>query len=181
MSTTGKSTTPAISLRPASAEDDEFLLRVYGSAREEEMAPWGWNEMQRGVFVRMQFEARKRSYAASSPGAVQSIVSIADVPVGSIIVDRSNQAIRLVDIALLPEFRNRQIGTILLRRLIEEASRSAVPLRLSVLRGNRATRLYKRLGFVVTGSDEVYCEMELDGAGNCAKAAKARGESTNAR
>jgi len=38
-------------------------------------------------------------------------------------------------------------------------------LRLSVLRGNRAARLYQRLGFVKIAEDEMYLQMERKPAG----------------
>lgn len=79
---------------------------------------------------------------------------------GSVIVFRGPAEIRLVDIALLPEFRNRGLGARLISQLIEEAGRAAIPLRLSVTAGNPAIHLYQRLGFVATGQNQVYLEME---------------------
>ena len=91
---------------------------------------------------------------------MQSVILLAEVPAGSIIVFRGAREIRLLDIALLPEFRGRGIGASLIAILISEASRSELPVRLSVLKGNRAARLYGRLGFVAKSGDDVYCEME---------------------
>jgi ribosomal protein S18 acetylase RimI-like enzyme len=82
------------------------------------------------------------------------------VPVGSVIVGRGGAEIRLIDIAFLIEHRNRGYGTEVISDLMEESAAAAVPLRLSVARGNRALRLYERLGFAVTQTDAVYIEME---------------------
>ena len=149
-----------ISLRPASPSDKDFLLHVYGSTRQEEMASWGWSLSQQSSFIRMQYEARKHGYDASYPTSETSVISIGDAPAGSIIVFRSPSEIRLVDVALLPEFRNRGIGAEVIRMLVSEADDAGSALRLSVLRSNHARHLYERLGFVVKGGGEMYCEME---------------------
>jgi ribosomal protein S18 acetylase RimI-like enzyme len=147
-------------LRPATVNDNDLLLHVYASTRQDEMASWGWSAAQQSSFIRMQFDARKRGYAATYPSAENSIISIGDVPAGSLIIVRGPGEIRLVDIALLPEFRGRGLGGEVIRMLIAQAADAGSVLRLSVLRSNRATRLYERLGFIAKGGDEMYCEME---------------------
>jgi ribosomal protein S18 acetylase RimI-like enzyme len=149
-----------IFLRPASASDSEFLIQVYLSTRQAEMGSWGWSPAQQAAFVRMQYDARQRGYAAEYPSAETSIICAGGVPVGSMIIYRGNGEIRLVDISLLPEFRGRDIGGDLIGRLKSEAVRSKVPLKLSVLRDNPATHLYERLGFIIKGGDAMYSEME---------------------
>jgi len=62
---------------------------------------------------------------------------------------------------LLPEPRNRGIGTALLGELIEESRKSQATLRLQVLRNNEgAIRLYRRLGFTTVSEDEMRYEMK---------------------
>jgi GNAT superfamily N-acetyltransferase len=56
-----------------------------------------------------------------------------------------------LSVALLPTYRNRGIGTTLLKYLIEEARREHPALSLSVSSDNPAVRLYRRLGFEVVG------------------------------
>jgi ribosomal protein S18 acetylase RimI-like enzyme len=55
--------------------------------------------------------------------------------------------VRIVDIALLPDYCNRGIGTTLLRGLQSEAAAAGKPLRIHVERFNPALVLYHRLGF----------------------------------
>jgi GNAT superfamily N-acetyltransferase len=70
----------------------------------------------------------------------------------------------LLDIALLEEFQNRGVGTILLRRLIDEAIRTNKPLRHMVFVLNAdAKRFYERLGFVVFEEVGAYQHMEWRG------------------
>jgi ribosomal protein S18 acetylase RimI-like enzyme len=151
---------PRISLRAVSPEDKGFLLKLYASTRQAEMASWGWSAVQQEAFLQMQFSARERSYEAAYSGAQRRIILLGNDPAGAMIVFQDQTEIRLVDISLLPEHRGRGVGATLIGELIAEAASASVPLRLSVLRGNRAVGLYERLGFVPTGEDEMYLQME---------------------
>jgi ribosomal protein S18 acetylase RimI-like enzyme len=138
-------------------------MSVYASTRRDEMEAWGWNPAQQQAFVSMQFEARNRYYASTFSTAMESVILFEDIPIGSMILCGSSAELRLVDISILPEHRNRGFGTELIANLILDSKLRKLPLRLSVLRANRAIQVYKRLGFVITGGDEVYLEMEFAG------------------
>jgi len=153
-----------VHLRAAGAGDLHFLMQVYGAGRQEEMAAWGLTEEQRLAFVKMQFQARRAGYQAAYPTAGESIILEGAVPVGSTIVFRGQTEIRLVDLSLLPQHRNRGIGSQLIAGLIAEAAQSGVRLRLMVVSDNPAMRLYRRLGFVPIGERYPYVEMEYNGA-----------------
>ncbi|HLJ50891.1 MAG TPA: GNAT family N-acetyltransferase [Bryobacteraceae bacterium] len=151
-----------ITIRPAAADDLDFLIESYASTRREEMQSWGWPSQQQEQFLRMQFNARRGGYAATYPLASEGIVLAAGNPVGSIIINRNESEIRLVDISILTEYRAQGIGTFLISRLIQESVESKHALRLSVFHNNRAIRLYFRLGFAVKSSDAMYSEMEYN-------------------
>ena len=151
-----------MSSRPALPDDEPLLYRIYRSTREAELQAIGWNAAQQDAFLRMQYEIRRRSYEASYPSADHSILVSGNTAVGGMIVSRSAAEIHLLDIAILPEHRGRGIGAAFLGDLIREAVSARLPLRLSVLRGNPALRLYQRCGFVVTAEDAMYLEMEHD-------------------
>ncbi|WP_374706730.1 GNAT family N-acetyltransferase [Paenibacillus sp. J2TS4] len=74
----------------------------------------------------------------------------------------SPQEIRLIDLSLLPEYRNVGIGTAFLKNLQETASAYGKPIRLHVIRSNPAVSLYKRLGFHMLGSNGLYAAMEWE-------------------
>ncbi len=151
---------PAITLRPERAEDDAFLLAVYASTREEELAAVGWDAATRGRFLDMQFRAMRQGYRGMFPDAQFAIILLDGRPVGRAVVDRSGEAIHLVDLALLGPERNRGIGTRLLRQWTGEAAQANRPLCLRVLKGSRARPLYERLGFTQTGDDGLYESLE---------------------
>ena len=147
-------------LRPAGPGDEEFLLALYRSTREDELALTGWDEAQRSTFVRMQFLAQRRHYDASYPDATDEIVLRDGRPIGRRLVARDARQIHLVDIALLPERRGAGIGERLVRELIAEGETRGVPVNLYVLASSPAIRLYERLGFVRTGESGFHIRME---------------------
>ncbi|HYN14458.1 MAG TPA: GNAT family N-acetyltransferase [Terriglobales bacterium] len=157
--------TPGRALEPvltaAGAGDLDFLFQLYASTRLEEVSSFGWDERQLAGFMRMQFTARERAYASAYSGAERSLILYDGQRVGAIIVQRQEREIRLIDIALLPEARSRGIGTVLIVDLIRECRRANKPLRLQVAKSNRAGSLYRRLGFIKTGEDAMYDQMEF--------------------
>ena len=140
----------AIMLRPAGADDDEFLFRVYEHTRELERQAVEWTDEEWEEFIRVQFEAQRRYYTTTYPDSEHSIILYCDKPVGRMWVWESESQLRLIDIAILPQFRRRGIGTHLIRGLQARAEQSRIPLRHRVEMNNPdALRLYQRLAFVV--------------------------------
>jgi ribosomal protein S18 acetylase RimI-like enzyme len=149
-----------ISLRQYRADDQEFLYKLYASTRIHEIAGFGWPAAQQEMFLRMQFDAQRRSYESAYAQAEHQIIEQDGQPIGRMMVLRKEDSTLLVDIALLAEHRGLGIGGELLHVLIRECSRDRVPLRLQVLKTNPALRLYERLGFTRTGEDQMYIQME---------------------
>ncbi len=147
-------------LRPATDDDGRFLEELYASTRREEVAGWGWSEAQQDVFLHMQHAAQRQGYRARFPRADDRIIEVEGRPAGRLLVDRAEHELRLVDVALLPEFRGRGIGGRLLQSLLGEAQRADKPVRLQVLAQSRARRLYLRLGFRPVAEQTPYVEME---------------------
>jgi ribosomal protein S18 acetylase RimI-like enzyme len=147
-------------LLPYSPENHEFLYQLYASTRMQEFASLGWTPAQLDVFLRMQFNAQQRWYEEAYQGAEHRIIFQDDKPIGRILVHHQPEAALLVDIALLPEHRNHGIGAKLISELIAQSEKAGVPVRLQVLKTNPAQHLYVRLGFVKTGEDQMYIQME---------------------
>lgn len=152
--------TNVIALRPIRPEDRDLLCRIYGSTRTEELAPVPWTDEQKNTFVRQQFDAQTAYWDEQYPDAERSIVEVDGVPAGRLYVQRWPKEVRLVDVALLPDFRKRGVGTELIRRLFSEAARAGKPVTIHVEIFNPARALYERLGFAPKGEQGMYVLME---------------------
>ncbi|HUA68934.1 MAG TPA: hypothetical protein VMA13_10360, partial [Candidatus Saccharimonadales bacterium] len=101
-----------IALRPEHAGDEDFLFAVYASTRQEELDLTSWDSSTRTAFLDMQFKAMRRGYRAMFPTADFSIVLRGPERIGRMVVLQLAREIRVVDLALLPEFRNQKAGTL---------------------------------------------------------------------
>ncbi|MDQ4068754.1 MAG: GNAT family N-acetyltransferase [Actinomycetota bacterium] len=153
-------TTRSVVLRPVSPGDDAFLRRVYRSTREDELALTGWDEGQKDAFVSMQFNAQHRYYAQQYADASFDVILFDGEPAGRLYVARWPEEIRIVDIALLPEYRHRGIGSALLQAILAEGTQGGDRVTIHVERFNPALRLYDRLGFVPVAERGVYLLLE---------------------
>ena len=145
-----------IELRPARDEDRDFLRAVYGSTREEELAPTGWAREQKDAFIAHQFHAQDTYYKQHYEGATYDVVLVDGEPAGRLYVARWKAEIRIMDIALLPRFRGHGIGERLLAPLLREGEEAGKTVSIHVEQSNRAVSLYRRLGFVEVGEHGVY-------------------------
>jgi ribosomal protein S18 acetylase RimI-like enzyme len=150
----------SLTFRPIQSDDDAFLYRVYASTREEELALVDWDGAQKTSFLRMQFTAQHRYYQAQFPTAVYLVILRDGAPVGRLYIDRRDDEICVLDIALLREYRRAGIGGAILRDLLAEADGAGKPVRIHVEHFNPALRLYERLGFTRVGDTGVYYHME---------------------
>jgi ribosomal protein S18 acetylase RimI-like enzyme len=149
-----------LKLRPIAQADQDFLYRLYASTREDEMAILGWGAAQKDAFLRMQFQAQHQFYQERFNRAEYHIILLDGEPIGRLYVDRRAAEIRIIDIALLTEYRNQGIGSIFLERILSEGEQTSLPVRIHVEQYNPALRLYYRLGFRKTGENGVYSLME---------------------
>jgi ribosomal protein S18 acetylase RimI-like enzyme len=148
-----------IAVRPEQPQDEAFLFELYASTRQEELDAWGWPPEMRSNFLTLQFKA-SQGYHTAFPDAEFQIVLLDGTKAGRLIIHRTRKELHLVDIALLPQYRNSGIGSALLQKIFGEATATNKPLRLKVLKGNRAGRFYERLGFKKTGETELHFDME---------------------
>jgi len=146
----------SITTLPLTTTDEEFSYQVYASTRAEEMKLVDWSPEQKEAFLRMQFHAQTTHYRAYYPHAEYLIIQRGETPIGRLIVDRSQDPLLLMDIALLPHFRGEGIGSKLLRELQKEGKK----IILHVSKDNPAMHLYSRLGFVTVAEDSIYLGME---------------------
>ena len=146
-----------IVIRDAEDKDKPFLEKLYCETRRDEFAALGWDENQLAMFLQMQFNIQTQSYKMQFPGARTSIIESGGEAVGRMI---TTEEILLVDIAVLPASRNHGIGSLALKRLLDEAKSKGKSVDLQVLKTNiPAIRLYERFGFEKTGESDLYLAM----------------------
>ncbi len=149
-----------VRFRPIEEDDEPLLRRIYASTRADEMAAVPWSEAEKAAFVSGQFEAQHKYYQEVFPSAEFSIVEKDGEPIGRLYIDRREDEHRLIDIALLPEWRGKGVGSELMRGVLDEAREAGKLVRIHVEQDNPAMRLYKRLGFEEIEDQGVYRLME---------------------
>jgi ribosomal protein S18 acetylase RimI-like enzyme len=152
--------TTEVVLRPTADADRALLLAVYASTRVEELDQVEWAPGAREAFLEMQFTAQDHEYRRLNPHGTFDVIEVGGQAAGRLYVDRRPGDLRIVDIALLPEFRGCGIGERLITALQEEAAADGRIVSIHVEAYNRAARLYERLGFVVAADLGVYRRME---------------------
>ncbi len=147
-------------LRKIIEKDLPFLRLLYGSTREEEMALTGWSTEQKQEFLDMQFTAQHQHYMQYFARASFDIIEFDGEPVGRLYLDRRDDEIRIVDIALLPAYRGRGIGSRFLDDIMTEARDKKRVVRIHVENFNPALHFYENLGFRHMDTNGVYHLLE---------------------
>jgi ribosomal protein S18 acetylase RimI-like enzyme len=137
-----------LAFRHAGAADEPFLFRLYASTRSEELAPVPWSEEEKEAFLFAQARAQHAHYQQHFAAADWLVIEREGTPVGRLYLDRREATHHIIDIAFLPEWRNRGLGGALLRDLIDEAAGAGKAMSIRVEKFNRAMSFYARLGFV---------------------------------
>jgi GNAT superfamily N-acetyltransferase len=148
-----------VCLRAAMEADRGFLHAVYASTRTAEFLNAGWSADEVHTLLAGQFTTQDAYYRRHYPHGRFDVVQVGETPVGRLYHDWSGSDARVIDIALLPAYRGAGIGTRLMRTLVAEAARRAMPVCLYVEFDNPVRALYRRLGFVAVGENGVYEQM----------------------
>ena len=144
-------------LRPAAETDREFLFEVYAATRTEELAQVPWSDEQKRAFLWQQFEAQDHEYRRAYPDGVYSVIELSTNRVGRLYLRHGATDTRIVDLALLPDYRGWGIGSRILGDLAGEADRAGRSLSIHVEVFNTgARRLYERFGFALAEDKGVY-------------------------
>lgn len=120
-----------------------------------------WDPVQRKLIVDMQYRAQQASYRLMYPQAEQRLILLDGVSAGQIIVSRSRDEIRFVDIAVHPSCQRKGLAKAAVAAVIEEAMRDLLPIRLQILRTNaRSHALASTMGFQLYDESDSYWFME---------------------
>lgn len=140
---------PPVDARPVAEADFPFLFGLQESLRRPALeAAGGWD----GAAEMARLRATVR------PGGDRILVQ-AGRDIGVLCLTLEPGRLWLRRIQLLPECQGRGVGTAVVRALLADARCDGLPVFLRVRRDNPAVRLYRRLGFRVTGGDEARLEM----------------------
>lgn len=139
----------SIGLRHFSERDIPFLKNVYFSSRENELKQvQQWTDEMKQIFLTQQFEAQHEYYQKNYTAAKFFVIEKSKEPIGRLYyVENFDGTIRIIDIAILPKFQKKGLGTSILNGIFERAKAIKQPVTIHVESFNPAMNLYKRLGF----------------------------------
>ena len=147
-------------LIPVAHSDYPLLFEIYVSSRAEEMKLAPWTEEQKHAFLESQFEAQSNHYYSTYPNGSFDLIKLEDQTAGRLYKVELDDEIRIIDITLLPQFRNRGIGTHLLSEILETGKTKQKPVSIYIETYNPSQTLLTRLGFIPVADDGVYCLWE---------------------
>ena len=154
-----------VTCRPALPNDELFLRSLIKGTVSAELGAEFWPESLRTHLLAIQYDSRRQSIGTAFPRAADQIVLADGESIGWFVVDESAGEIRMVELMLVPAWRGRGAGTILIRQVLARGCVAGKPVRLSVVPSNAgAIRLYQRLGFQSTGGDESRLHMQAGSA-----------------
>jgi GNAT superfamily N-acetyltransferase len=139
-----------IDLRPAAPADFEFCRRLYFAENAWIFDALGLDRAAHEVRFPEQWkvsEVRIIVLDGADIGWLQTAVQADSFFLGQLYIIRSSQ--------------RQGVGTEIIRRVIAEAAQADLPLQLDVAKINPALRLYRRLGFRITGEEEHKFNMTL--------------------
>lgn len=142
---------PPLEIRDAGSDDYEAIFGLHEALFKEAIERiWGWDDSRQ----RENFAEEWRTVATRS-------LFLAEGWVGYVQLKHEADCLYLLCLAVMPDFQGMGIGRSVMNGLQAEATRSELPLRLSVFRSNpRAERFYEGLGFQVSGTNGDLIRME---------------------
>ena len=150
-----------LTFRPECDDDLNFLYRLYASTRTHEMDLIDWSNEQKNLFLQSQFQVQRSYYLAHFKDCRFDVIELEGVTIGRFYVAHWPNEIRLIDIALLPEHRDRGLGGRVLQALLNRAAAAGKSVSLHVEKINPALHLYERLGFEPRGEDNGINQMMI--------------------
>lgn len=153
-----------INLRNIHENDLPILCEIYGSTRTEELERGtNWNEEQKRFFIEQQFFAQHEYYQKNYTGAKFYVIEKENLVIGRLYIDFffEKKGIRIIDITLLPNWRQKNIGSSILAAIMQKAAIKNIGVTIHVESFNPAMNLYKKLGFnKISETNGVYHLME---------------------
>ena len=126
-----------ISFRPTRDSDVDFLYALHVATMKEYVEKtWGWNDaFQESLF--------RKNYASGE----SQIITLNENEIGMISIEHKVDEIFLRVIEIHPDYQRQGLGSAIIHKIINDATRQKKPVSLRVLKVNPAKSLYERLGF----------------------------------
>src|ERR1044071_7387946 len=118
----------SITTRSVKPEDQRFLVELYKSSRGDDLRGLGWDEQRISEFLDMQYAAQQNFHASDYRDAADELILLEDKPIGRLLIELRPHEIRCIDLGLLPEYRERGLGTGIIQKLKDQARREKKPL-----------------------------------------------------
>lgn len=133
--------------RPATSSDTEFARTTHHAAyRDVVSRQFGaWDEALQDRLFEEQWMPDKFE-----------IILCDGNPCGFLSIEDRPDHISVSEIVIAPQFQGRGIGSRLFNKEMQRGREAKSPLRLQVLRENRALELYRKLGFKECGTTETH-------------------------
>jgi ribosomal protein S18 acetylase RimI-like enzyme len=139
-----------LQLRPATQSDFSFCNALYFQTMKPLLEALGqWDE-----------ERAEDAFIGYFKCKEIRLIEFENRTIGWVQISENPLQINLDQIHLLPAYRNRGLGTKLIRAFMKRAAALRKPLHLSLVKGNPAVLLYQRLGFVHNGEDDTKFHMQ---------------------
>ena len=143
-------------VQPLKQSDESFLWEMLYQAL---YVPEGYPPFPKEIIKNPEIAKYVHNWGSSNDIGFIAIDTNSQQPFGAVwlrILTGNNRGYGYIDdatpeltIAILPEYRNKGVGTGLLAHIIEAAKQYYSTISLSVSKGNPALRLYQRMGFEV--------------------------------
>lgn len=161
-----------MNLRPPRAEDEPFLRQLRGQIDSDRLFMNYWQgedaEEEKKKILNLQFNAlgahqnRLKQIAETK----ENIIEMDGAPVGRFLVAGGREELRLSEISIVPEWRGKGLGQMVIKSTMEECIRTSRVLRLCVeIQNTTALGLYRSLGFYTIEEHSLHYIMEWNPQG----------------
>lgn len=141
---------------PIVPSDDNFLFVLYSETRANELMLVPWDAEQKNDFLQHQFQSQHQHYTSKYKNASFQLIKLEDQPIGRLYTVELEDEIRIIDITILSEFREKKIGTKLIKEILEEADKKGKAVQIYLETYNRSVNLFTRLGFFQIADEGIY-------------------------
>lgn len=142
-----------LALRDITPDDQLFLDALYISSREDLLQINADPEIVLQI-IKQQQQVQTAGIRDVYPGSQHFIITYDGQAIGRVVLHVGERDIRLVDIAILPPYRNHGAGRIVLQSVQNAAQAQGLGVSMAVTKVNEPARhLYQSQGFVVRSDD----------------------------